>query len=169
MLLEIRSARTDEETSEHCGRRSTDSMTKVRLETSLVTSGEAGGKVISADGQLDEYTKKTLMDMSERVLKQIAKNYEIIQEGVGSIMGRKVLDYDAKRIKNEGREEGWKEGRVEGREEGREEERREWQKRMEQERQEWQQRYQEMQKTIDSMSLQLKEASAWTAQQSTNM
>jgi len=39
------------------------------------------------------------------VLKQIAKNYEIIQKGVEAIMGGKVLDYEAKRIKNEGREE----------------------------------------------------------------
>ena len=93
---------------------------------------------LTADGQLDEYTKKTLMDMSERVLKQIAKNYENIQEGVGSIMGGKVLDYEAKRIKNEGREE----------------ERREWQ----QKDREWEQERQRMQQEIERLQMKLREA-----------
>ena len=41
------------------------------------------------------------------------------------IMGGKVLDLEAKRILNQGREEGRKEGREEGREEGRKEGRKE--------------------------------------------
>ena len=39
-----------------------------------------------------------------------SRMYEIIQKGVGEIMGGKVLDYEAKRILNEGRAKGRTEG-----------------------------------------------------------
>ena len=61
---------------------------------------------LAADGVIDEFYKKTIMDMSERVLANLAANYENIRKGVGSVMSGQVLDYEAKRIKNEGREEG---------------------------------------------------------------
>lgn len=54
------------------------------------------------------------MDMSNKVLVHIARKYENVMEGVKQVMGGKVLDYEAKRIKNEGIEEGIKEGIVEG-------------------------------------------------------
>ena len=60
----------------------------------------------AAEGSIDEYTKKTIMDMSERVLMNLAKSFENIRKGVGSVMGGKILDYEAKRIRNEGRHEG---------------------------------------------------------------
>lgn len=56
--------------------------------------------------QIDEYTKCTLIDMSKKVLAHIAKNYKNVREGVKMIMGGKVLEYEAKTIKNEGRQEG---------------------------------------------------------------
>ena len=40
----------------------------------------------------------------------LAEKYEDVVKEVNDIMGGKVLDYEAKRIKNEGREEGKKEG-----------------------------------------------------------
>ena len=46
------------------------------------------------------------MDMSERVLENIARSYENIRKGVGTVMGGKILDYEAKRIRNEGINEG---------------------------------------------------------------
>ena len=67
---------------------------------------------------ISEYTKCTIMDMANKVLVHIARKYENVREGVKQVMGGRVLDYEAKRIKNEGREEGRAEGRAEGREEG---------------------------------------------------
>ena len=57
-------------------------------------------------GELSEYTKCTILDMSDKVLKHIARKYEKVREGVKDVMGGRVLDYEAKRIKNEGRAEG---------------------------------------------------------------
>ena len=65
-------------------------------------------------GVISEYTKCTIMDMSNKVLMHIARKYENVMEGVKQVMGGRVLDYEAKRIKNEGIEEGIKEGIVEG-------------------------------------------------------
>jgi len=78
----------------------------VRLEESL------------SSGFIDEFTKKTIMDMSERVLENIAKSYENIRKGVETVMGGKILDYEAKRIRNDGINEGFNKGRSEGRSEG---------------------------------------------------
>ena len=65
-------------------------------------------------GEISEYTKCTIMDMSNKVLVHIARKYENVMEGVKQVMGGRVLDYEAKRIKNEGIEEGIKEGIKEG-------------------------------------------------------
>ena len=65
-------------------------------------------------GKISEYVKCTIIDMSNKVLGHIAKKYENVKEGVKSVMGGKVLDYEAKRIKNEGKLEGRLEGRLEG-------------------------------------------------------
>ena len=51
-------------------------------------------------GEISEYTKCTIMDMSNKVLVHIARKYENVMEGVKQVMGGKVLDYEAKRIKN---------------------------------------------------------------------
>jgi hypothetical protein len=74
----------------------------VRLEESL------------SSGFIDEFTKKAIMDMSERVLENIAKSYENIRKGVETVMGGKILDYEAKRIRNDGINEGFNKGRSEG-------------------------------------------------------
>ncbi|HIT62914.1 MAG TPA: hypothetical protein IAC37_00450 [Candidatus Ventrimonas merdavium] len=58
--------------------------------------------------------------MINKVVRNLAKKYPAVQEGVRTIMGGKVLDYEAKRIKRSGIEEGLKQGREEGRAEGRE-------------------------------------------------
>lgn len=64
-------------------------------------------------GKISEYIKCTIIDMSNKVLGHIAKKYENVKEGVKSVMGGKVLDYEAKRIKNEGKLEGRLEGKME--------------------------------------------------------
>ena len=69
---------------------------------------------LSVDGVIDEFYKKTIMDMSERVLTSLASKYENIRKGVGSVMGGQVLDYEAKRLRDQFLEEGREEGREEG-------------------------------------------------------
>ena len=59
--------------------------------------------------------------MSERVLESIARSYENIRKGVGTIMGGKILDYEAKRIRNEGWSAGLNEGMNKGLNKGRSE------------------------------------------------
>ena len=64
-------------------------------------------------GTISEYTRCTIIDMSNKVLEHIAKKYHAVREGVKSVMGGKVLEYEAKTIKREGIKEGIKEG-IEG-------------------------------------------------------
>ena len=65
---------------------------------------------ICKNGTIDGFTGKTLMDMSQRILVNLARNYQKIREGVGSVMVGQVLDYEAKRILNQ----GWRKGQEEG-------------------------------------------------------
>lgn len=57
-------------------------------------------------GELDEYTRHCIIDMSKKVIGHIATKYEKVKEGVGSVMGGRILDYEAKRIYNSGKSEG---------------------------------------------------------------
>lgn len=66
-------------------------------------------------GDISEYTRCTICDMSNKVLEHIAAKYNFVKKGVQSVMGGKILEYEAKTIVNKGREEGRKEGKVEGR------------------------------------------------------
>lgn len=59
-------------------------------------------------GTISEYTRCTIIDMSNKVLEHIAIKYNSVKEGVKAVMGGKVLEYEAKRIKREGIEEGIK-------------------------------------------------------------
>ncbi|MBR6770246.1 MAG: hypothetical protein IKM28_03245 [Lachnospiraceae bacterium] len=68
-------------------------------------------------GELDEYTKKTLCQMSEKVLDSIASKYDAVRKEVREVMGGNILEYEAKTILLRGREEGREEGRKEGQEE----------------------------------------------------
>ncbi len=72
-------------------------------------------------GAINEFYKRTIMEMSELVLASIARNYGKIRKGVGAIMVGQILDYEAKRILNEGLKKGIKRGLKKGRQKGREE------------------------------------------------
>ena len=56
--------------------------------------------------RIDEYTKCTIIDMTIKVVKNIAVKYPNITKGVQEIMGGQVLDYEAKRILNRGKKLG---------------------------------------------------------------
>lgn len=70
-------------------------------------------------GELNTFTRKVICTMTIHVLTLIAKNYQKVREGVGHIMGGKVLEYEAKTIWNEGRDEGISIGLDRGRNEER--------------------------------------------------
>lgn len=65
-------------------------------------------------GAISEYTRCTIIDMSNKVLEHIAVKYNSVKEGVKTVMGGKVLEYEAKTIKREGIKEGIKEGIEQG-------------------------------------------------------
>lgn len=55
-----------------------------------------------------------MIDMTNKVVGHIAAKYACVKEGVKSVMGGRVLEYEAKTIRNEGMREGIKEGIKEG-------------------------------------------------------
>lgn len=63
-------------------------------------------KKLVITGEIDEYTRYCLMDMTKKVVNHIAAKYENIRKGIGEVMGGRVLDYEAKDIYNAGRSEG---------------------------------------------------------------
>ena len=74
-------------------------------------------------GEIDEYTKCTILDMSQKVLEHIAAKFDNVKKGVKSVMGGQILEYEAKTILNIGRSEGRILGIDEGRILGQDEER----------------------------------------------
>ncbi|MEE1243703.1 MAG: hypothetical protein UHW97_07475 [Frisingicoccus sp.] len=71
------------------------------------------------DGKISEYVKCTIVDMSKKVIESIAARYANVKKGVSSIMGGKVLEYEAKTILQNGIREGIREGKLQGIREGR--------------------------------------------------
>lgn len=63
-------------------------------------------------GVINGYIKKTICEMSERVIIKIAAKYESIRKEVTSIMGGKVLEYEAKDILRKGIKEGIEVGKM---------------------------------------------------------
>lgn len=61
-------------------------------------------------GSISEYTRCTIIDMSNKVLEHIAVKYNSVKEGVKAIMVGKILEYEAKTIKREGIEQGIEKG-----------------------------------------------------------
>ena len=56
-------------------------------------------------GEISEYAKCMITDLSGTVLEQIAKNYANVREGVKDIMVGRVLDYPTKTMFNQGKKE----------------------------------------------------------------
>ena len=67
--------------------------------------------------EITEYTRITIEEMSNSVLENLARKYENVKKGVKDVMVGQVLDYEAKRIRNEGIEQGIEQGIEKGREE----------------------------------------------------
>lgn len=70
-------------------------------------------------GNISDYERNAIIELSILVVKSIAKKYETIQREVCEYMGGKVINYPTKILCNQAKEEGWQEGRQEGQIEGR--------------------------------------------------
>ena len=69
-------------------------------------------------GSISAYMRKTILEMSGKVLENIAQKYDNVREGGKSVMGGRVLEYEAKTILNEGMKQGMKQGVQQGLQEG---------------------------------------------------
>jgi hypothetical protein len=69
---------------------------------------------MSLSGEIDEYTKCTICEMSEKVIESIALKHEKIKKEVTEVMGGQVLDYEAKNILNKGISQGISQGIIQG-------------------------------------------------------
>ena len=65
------------------------------------------------EGHISAYYRRTILDMSKKVLENIAAKYQNVQKGVNDIMGGKVLEHEGKTILNEGIAIGEERGRRE--------------------------------------------------------
>ena len=74
-------------------------------------------------GDIDAFVKNAICATITHVLALIAENYQKVREGVEHIMGGKVIEYEAKTIRNEALDEGRNEGISIGIDRGRNEER----------------------------------------------
>ena len=70
-------------------------------------------------GKLEQYDKKAIMEMGGCLIGKLAQNYTNIEKGVGAIMRGKILEYEAKDIRNKAMAEGEAKGRAEGEAKGR--------------------------------------------------
>ena len=61
---------------------------------------------LQKSGQMTAFERRTIIDMSKKVLRNIARNYENIRKGVDNIMGGRVLEHEAKTILREGEARG---------------------------------------------------------------
>ena len=58
------------------------------------------------EGHISAYYRRTILDMSKKVLENIAAKYQNIQREVNNIMGGQVLEHEGKTIYNAGIKEG---------------------------------------------------------------
>lgn len=75
-------------------------------------------EMLLEQGIINEYTRCTIIDMSNKVLEHIAQKYDSVRKGVKAVMGGRILEYEAKTIKNEGIKEGMEKGIEKGMEKG---------------------------------------------------
>ena len=68
--------------------------------------------------KISELEKRTIIELSKKVVDNIARKYNNITEGVDHIMGGKVIETEAKKIYNRGMEQGLERGLEQGLERG---------------------------------------------------
>ena len=65
-------------------------------------------------GEVSEFTKSAVCATTNHVLALIAQKYQSVQKGVENIMRGKIIEYEAKTIRNKAIAEGRAEGKAEG-------------------------------------------------------
>lgn len=64
---------------------------------------------LEQEGTIGAFDKRTIIELSSDVIKEIAQKYENVQKGVGDIMGGALLETEARIILNRGKDEAKKE------------------------------------------------------------
>ena len=60
---------------------------------------------LEQQGVIGAFDKRTIIELSGDVIREIAQNYENVQKGVGDIMGGALIETSARRLKNEAENE----------------------------------------------------------------
>ena len=68
---------------------------------------------LQKDGEIDVFKKNSICAMSNHVMALIAQKYQNVRKGVEPIMGGKIIEYEAKTIRNTALKEGIEKGRLE--------------------------------------------------------
>lgn len=68
-------------------------------------------------GVIGAFDKRTIIELSGIVIKEITKKFGNVQKGVGDVMYGALIETEARTILNKGKKEGRREGRIEGRKE----------------------------------------------------
>ena len=76
---------------------------------------------LTQQGKMSELERRIIIELSKKVIDNIARKYENIRKGVDGIMGGKVIETEAKKMYNRGISEGRNEGILIGEENGRSE------------------------------------------------
>ena len=76
---------------------------------------------LTQQGKMSELERRIIIELSKKVIDNIARKYEKIRKGVDGIMGGKVIETEAKKMYNRGISEGRNEGILIGEENGRSE------------------------------------------------
>ena len=76
---------------------------------------------LTQQGKMSELERRIIIELSKKVIDNIARKYERIRKGVDGIMGGKVIETEAKKMYNRGISEGRNEGILIGEENGRNE------------------------------------------------
>ncbi len=84
------------------------------LRTENTTPSSIWMRIVTPGGKITEFTRQSLKAMIDKVAMFRATHYEKVKEEVKEIMGGKILDYEAKDIRNKGIQMGITIGKQEG-------------------------------------------------------
>lgn len=74
--------------------------------------------ILSEERDITKYEKLSIIDMMKYVMKGIAEKYDKVREETIDVMGGKILEYEARTIKNEAYAEGQSDGYTKGQNDG---------------------------------------------------